>query len=68
MVMKTESQNKAILDMLMNGRKVTPLDALRECGCFRLSARIFDLREKGYNIKTDRIWINDSLVAAYYME
>ena len=52
---KTESQNKTILQMLSDGMKVTPMDALNACGCFRLSARIFDLRAKGYDIKTDMV-------------
>lgn len=30
-----ESQNKTILQMLLDGEKVTPLDALNRCGCFR---------------------------------
>lgn len=33
-------------------QSITPLEALRRLGIYRLSARIFDLRERGHNIKT----------------
>ena len=46
------SQNQEILKHLKEGKTITPLDALREFGCFRLAARIYDLRCKGYNILT----------------
>jgi hypothetical protein len=62
-----ESQNKTILQMLLDGEKVTPLDALNRCGCFRLSARIFDLRAKGYDIRTDIVEVNGSRVAQYWL-
>ena len=32
---------------------ITPLEALTAFGCFRLSARIADLRADGYAIRTD---------------
>ena len=48
-----ESQTRLILAYLESGRSITPLDALNLFGCFRLSARIFELREKGFEIVTD---------------
>lgn len=39
-----------VLDVLQSGRKITPLEALREFGCFRLPARIYDLKQEGYKI------------------
>lgn len=48
------SQNKEILRYLQTHKRgITPIDALQKFGCFRLSARISDLREKGYDIRTD---------------
>jgi hypothetical protein len=52
--MNTDSQNKTVLDMLKNGKKLTQKDAL-EFGCYRLSARILDLKELGHDIKSERI-------------
>lgn len=45
------SQNQKILKYLKTHKKgITPMDALKLCGCFRLSARIHDLKEQGHNI------------------
>ena len=44
------SQNKQIADYLNKGKKLTPIDALTKFGCFRLAARIADLRASGMNI------------------
>jgi hypothetical protein len=46
------SQNNLILKALKRGAKLTPIDALARFGCFRLSARILDLKAAGHNIKT----------------
>jgi len=47
-----ETQNKRIEAYLMSGRTLTPLDALHEFNCFRLSARIYDLRKRGLDIES----------------
>ena len=48
------SQNKMILNYLKTHKRgLTPIDALQKFGCFRLSARIADLKELGYDIRTD---------------
>lgn len=45
------SQNQKILKYLRTHKKgITPMDALKLCGCFRLSARIHDLKEEGHDI------------------
>lgn len=49
------SQNGAIKHYLEEGGRLTPLDALHLFGCFRLAARIKDLRRLGLNIRTDYI-------------
>lgn len=48
------SQTTAILDMLKRG-PVTALDALEQAGCFRLAARIADLRQQGHEILTETV-------------
>ena len=42
-----ESQNKAIKAHLESGKPITALQALNEFGCFRLAARIKDLKDTG---------------------
>ena len=46
------TQKERILKALEEGRELTPKDAINEFGCFRLSARICDLKEEGHNIIT----------------
>lgn len=47
-----ESQTRRILEYLQEGKSITPLDALNMFGCFRLSARIKDLRNDEFDIRT----------------
>jgi hypothetical protein len=47
-----KSQTNLILSHLKKGKTITPLQSWNLFDCFRLGARIFDLRELGYNIKT----------------
>lgn len=63
--MKTESQNALIKGWLLNGNSITALDALNMFGCFRLSARISNLKEQGMNITTEMVEINDKRIAKY---
>jgi hypothetical protein len=50
---------------MLKAGPVTPMDALRECGSFRLAARIKDLRDRGYAIKTDSVTRNGKTFASY---
>ena len=59
------TQNMAILAYLQKGKSINPMKALNKFGCFRLSARIHDLREMGYNIETRRITKRDKSFAEY---
>lgn len=45
------TQNNQILEHLKNKGSITPLQALTEYGCMRLGARIYDLKEKGFDIR-----------------
>lgn len=48
------TQRDMIYNMLVNAgeRGITPVDALGEAGCFRLAARIKELRDEGIDIYT----------------
>lgn len=59
------SQNNAILAYLQSGKAITAIEALNLCGCFRLSARIFDLRKQGHRIKTSTVCVNNKHFASY---
>jgi hypothetical protein len=45
------TQAQVILDHLLAGKPLTALDALNEFGCFRLAARVHELRKEGYDIE-----------------
>ena len=60
------SQNKQIADYLNKGKKLTPIDALNKFGCFRLAARIADLRNEGMNIATKIIKLENNKQVAQY--
>lgn len=46
------SQAEAIRAHLESGRDLTPIDALDLYGCFRLAARIDELRADGLDVET----------------
>jgi hypothetical protein len=60
------SQTEWILET-MRTRPVTPLDALAGCGCFRLAARIQELREDGHIINTEKVSSNGKQFASYHL-
>ena len=47
------------------GNKITPMDALKDFGCFRLAAVVFDLRKEGHNIMKK---VNGKKHATYYLK
>ena len=59
------SHNARVLTELQTGRSLTPMDALKEFGCFRLGARIKDLRNEGINIITTMVKQNGKRFASY---
>jgi len=44
------SQKSKVLSYIQEHGSITPIEALNHIGSFRLSARVFDLREDGHNI------------------
>lgn len=62
-----ESQNKAILKHLEAGNTITAIEALKMFGCFRLSARIFDLKEMGHDIASELVFENGKKFSNYYL-
>jgi hypothetical protein len=46
------TQTQQILTHLKDGKTITPLEALQLYGCLRLGARIFNIRELGYDVNT----------------
>jgi hypothetical protein len=61
------SQTERILKHLKAGKKLTPLQALNRFGTLRLSGRVLELRQAGYDIKTTLVKRGSSRVAQYWI-
>lgn len=53
------SDKEKLLEWLRSGRTITPLEAMNELGCYRLGARIWDLRREGHTIITEMVETHD---------
>lgn len=51
---------------MQDGNGITPMDALELCGCFLLSARIADLKKRGYDIITEKVKVDGGKYVARY--
>lgn len=59
------TQTDAIRSYLLSGNSLTPIDALHQFGCFRLAARIDELRKAGLDIETIKEKKNGKSYARY---
>ena len=59
------SQADMILEYLKTGACLTPLEALKRFGCFRLGARIWELK-KAYQIKKTMVEVGKGKRVAQY--
>lgn len=60
------SHTMQVLNHLEN-KPITAMDALNDYGCFRLAARINELRMSGHNIKTEIKNQDGKRYAMYYL-
>ena len=59
------NQTDAILEYLKTGASLTPLEALKRFGCFRLGARIWELK-KAHQIKKTMVEVGKGKRVAQY--
>lgn len=62
------TQKQAILTHLQTVGAITPLEGLQRYGCFRLGARIADLKADGVAIKTQMVKENGKRFARYELK
>lgn len=63
-----EAQSKAILAHLQQGNTITGIEALNAFGCFRLPARILDLKNQGHKIISEMIKLpNGKRISRYIL-
>ena len=48
-----QSQTDKILGYMLTGKSITPLEALEMFRCFRLGARIADIKARGYIVYSE---------------
>ena len=58
-------QNRAILNYLESGGSLSPIEALNRFQCFRLAARVRDLRKAGHDIQTKTVKEDGKKYAVY---
>ena len=51
---------------MQEGNGITPIEALNLFGCFRLGARISDIKKMGYDIVTERVKVDGGKYVARY--
>ena len=49
----SKSQTDLILEWMLAGNSITPLEALEKFKCFRLGARIADIKARGYIVYSE---------------
>jgi hypothetical protein len=62
------SQASQILAHMKAGNTITGLEALNRFGCFRLPARIADIKKMGYDVNREMIEVNGKRIARDWME
>lgn len=62
------TQNQQVLAHLKQGKTLTPIEALREYGMFRLAARVYELKEDGWPVKTERVRTATNTFAKYSLD
>ena len=63
-----KTQTEMILEYLQKYGEITAIEALSAIGCFRLAARIADLRSDGYRITTTMSEGGQKSYAIYKLE
>jgi len=62
------SQESQILSHMKRYGSITPLTALDRYGCFRLAARVTDLKDRGHKISTELVKQRGKRFARYTLE
>lgn len=62
------SQCTLIEQHLRSGKTITPIEALDLYGCFRLGARIWDLKDQGLDIATEMVTNGRKRYARYSLK
>ena len=65
---ESKSQTDRILEYMLSGKSITPLEALNLFGCLRLGARIADIKARGYLVYSEFVSTpTEKKVKRYYL-
>ena len=64
---KRLSRSQKLLNHMLRGRTISGTQALRMFGIYRLSAIIFNLRQKGFTIETKMVTRNGNRYGVYHL-
>lgn len=53
------TQNERLAAYLEEHKEINPLEAWVKLGIYRLGARVFDLRQQGYEIKSENVKVQN---------
>lgn len=60
------TQNEQVLDYLKTVGPLTPMDAYSTFGCFRLGARVWELKQQGHRISREIVKVPSGARGARY--
>lgn len=63
---KRMTQTERVLDYMEKHGSISQQEAIRDFSCYRLSAKIFELRREGHNILTDRVPFRNEFGSGHY--
>lgn len=62
------TQTMMVLDYIQKHGSITPLEALEHIGCFRLGARVWELKDMGFPVTGTMVCENGKHFKRYYMK
>lgn len=60
------SQTHRVLDYMRKNGSISQQEAISAFACYRLAAKIFELRHDGYIIKTEKVPFTNDYTSGYY--
>ena len=61
------TQCERILTWLRSGQTLTAAGAMRKFGCYRLAARMYDLRNQGHAVRSKLVSRGDKRFSVYWL-
>ena len=59
------SQSDTLLAYMRSGKRISAAVAVDQWGIYRLASRIYDLRQRGYSVKSERVGRGGRFWASY---